>query len=77
MKAPRCEVPGHGRMKLQKPGTPEQAFCGTWFKCEECEGAQRPGRKTIIIMSAGLKAQLAEQLAKCAPKQMEMGWRNA
>jgi len=34
MVLPSCEQ--HGQMELQSPGTPEQAYCGTWYRCTRC-----------------------------------------
>lgn len=30
------ECPQHGQMQLQQAGTKEQAFCGTWYRCNLC-----------------------------------------
>ena len=30
------ECPQHGAMQLQQAGTKEQAFCGTWYRCNHC-----------------------------------------
>ena len=34
MALPKCEQ--HGSMELQKPGTKEQEYCGTWYRCTRC-----------------------------------------
>lgn len=49
---PNCAQ--HGDMRLQTPGTPEQAFCGTWYRCDQCSN-------TTLLPSAELDAQLAGQ----------------
>ncbi len=33
MDIPAC--PKHGEMQVRKPGTPEQAWCGTWYECKD------------------------------------------
>lgn len=32
---PVCPIHGD-QMDLHKPGTPEQEFCGTWYRCPQC-----------------------------------------
>ena len=32
---PVCPIHGD-QLDLQKPGTPEQEFCGTWYRCPQC-----------------------------------------
>lgn len=34
MALPRCDQ--HGEMVLSKPGTREQEWCGTWYRCTRC-----------------------------------------
>lgn len=45
----------HRPMTAREPGTPEQAWCGQWFRCDE------PGTPrcltTALIPSAGLIRQ--------------------
>ena len=50
MELPKCER--HGRMELQKPGTREQEYCGTWYRCTRCGGS-------MLLASSGLKRDLA------------------
>jgi hypothetical protein len=52
--APTCQQ--HGPMVQQEPGTPEQAFCGVWYRCTRCA-------LTMLLQSEALTAQLAEQRA--------------
>jgi hypothetical protein len=55
----RRELPActqHGPMVQQEPGTPEQAFCGVWYRCTRCALA-------MMLQSEALTAQLAEQRA--------------
>ena len=42
-----------------KPGTAEQRFCGTWFRCPRCHSA-------VLLPSEELEAQLASQRVKAA-----------
>lgn len=36
MRINRC--PQHGEQLIHRPGsTPEQVYCGTWYKCPQCE----------------------------------------
>ncbi|MFJ1757593.1 hypothetical protein [Kitasatospora sp. NPDC088134] len=55
---PRCRR--HGRMRLRPPGTREQEFCGVWYRCAAPECAA-----TVLVASAGLRAQLAAQSQAC------------
>lgn len=50
---PECSTPGHGYMVLRQAHTPEQAFCGTWYRCERCMAG-------ALLPSSELLAQLAE-----------------
>lgn len=59
MTLPACEL--HGQMALQPPGTPEQAFCGTWYRCTRCTN-------TTLLASPGLNAQLAAQRSSAASR---------
>ena len=34
METPEC--PRHGPMQIAPPGTPEQKWCGEWWRCEKC-----------------------------------------
>lgn len=52
MPLPKCQE--HGTMELQKPGTREQAFCGTWYRCTRCTNS-------VLFTSPELEAQLASQ----------------
>lgn len=52
MELPQC--PEHGQMELQKPGTREQEFCGTWYRCTRCTNS-------VLFTSPELENQLAEQ----------------
>lgn len=49
MELPKC--PEHGVMELQKPGTREQEFCGTWYRCARCTNS-------TLFTSPALRAQL-------------------
>ena len=49
-KLPECPV--HGTMQLQQTGTPEQAFCGTWYRCDKCT-------HSVLLPSRQLQAALA------------------
>jgi hypothetical protein len=52
---PSCEK--HGVMALRKPGTKEQAFCGTWYECTH----EHPRcRDSVLLPSPGLLAQLEQ-----------------
>ena len=61
-------------MERREPGTPEQKFCGTWFRCTDprCQ-------YTVLIPSEGLKAQLEGQrkgihpAAKPMPNGFDLG----
>lgn len=57
MELPRCEQ--HGPMELQRPGTREQEFCGTWYRCTRCGGS-------VLFTSPALELQLAHQRATAA-----------
>lgn len=46
-------------MELQKPGTPEQAFVGTSYRCQRCHSS-------VLFPSAALEAQLADQRQRAA-----------
>lgn len=36
MEIPKC--PQHGEQLIHRPSsTPEQAHCGTWYKCPQCD----------------------------------------
>jgi hypothetical protein len=52
MELPKCAE--HGTMELQKPGTREQAFCGTWYRCTRCTNS-------VLLTSPQLAAQLESQ----------------
>lgn len=52
MELPRCAE--HGQMELHKPGTREQEFCGTWYRCTLCTNS-------TVFTSPALEAQLASQ----------------
>lgn len=54
MQLPTCLE--HGVMELQKPGTREQEFCGTWYRCTRCTNS-------VLFTSPALEAQLAQQRA--------------
>lgn len=45
MVLPACDQ--HGQMELQKPGTPEQAYCGIWYRCARCTN-------TVLLPSAAI-----------------------
>ena len=47
MVLPQCEQ--HGQMEIQPAGTPEQAWCGVWYRCTRCTNA-------ALFPSAALKA---------------------
>ena len=49
MELPKCSE--HGTMELQKPGTREQEFCGTWYRCSRCTNS-------TLFTSPQLRAQL-------------------
>jgi len=50
--------PTHGAtMGPSNAGTPEQAYCGQWFRCERCT-------TSVLIPSAGLVADLARMGSK-------------
>ncbi len=54
MEVPRCPV--HGEPMAYRPaGTPEQAFCGTWYDC------QHPGCSCSVLLTS---RELAEMYAK-------------
>lgn len=54
MELPRCPNPDHGHMDLCGPEgqTPEQRWCGTWYRCSRCQNA-------ALLVSPELKASLA------------------
>lgn len=54
MRLPECEQ--HGQMEFAPSGSPEQAFCGTWYRCSRCASS-------VLFSSLGLTAQLAQQAA--------------
>lgn len=58
---PRCPK-GHGYMTLRPSYTPEQAFCGTWYRCTPAGPV--PCGDTVLLISPGLPAQLDEQAAQ-------------
>ena len=47
MALPICEQ--HGQMEHQKPGTPEQEWCGVWYRCAKCTN-------TVLFPSKQLEA---------------------
>lgn len=52
--------PTHGeQMILQKPGTYEQEFCGTWYRCPQCANG-------VLIPSKELLRDLIERLERKA-----------
>lgn len=55
MKLPECPN-GHGQMEFAKAATPEQAFCGTWYRCPRCHSS-------TLFQSPELRAQLAATAA--------------
>lgn len=48
-KLPECPV--HGQMQLQQAGTPEQTFCGTWYRCTQCT-------HSVLLPSQKLRSSL-------------------
>ena len=44
MVLPACAQ--HGQMELQKSGTKEQEYCGTWYRCTRC------GNSTLLTSPA-------------------------
>lgn len=45
------ECPTHGQMELQQPGTPEQAWCGVWYRCRHCT-------TSVLLPSANIQPAL-------------------
>lgn len=45
MVLPACDQ--HGQMAHQPPGTPEQAWCGVWYRCQRCTN-------TVLLPSAAI-----------------------
>ena len=45
MVLPACDL--HGQMEHQTPGTPEQAYCGVWYRCSHCTN-------TVLLPSAAI-----------------------
>lgn len=56
--AERPECPkGHGFMELSAPGTPEQAWCGVKYRC------QNGCTSSVLFPSPALTAQLASSIS--------------
>src|SRR5574337_196169 len=53
MGQPIC--PTHGLMQKAPPGTPEQKWCGEWWRCERCTNS-------VLIPSETLKASHAHKM---------------
>jgi len=61
---PACDK--HGPMTLVEPGTKEQAFCGTWYACQN----PRPRcGDSVLLMSRELITQLDEQRTPAGTSQ--------
>ena len=61
MQLPKCEK--HGQMKLQNPGTREQEYCGTWYRCTRCGDS-------VLLTSSELERDLAK--TRAAPNQQAL-----
>lgn len=44
----------HGQMAVQPAGTPEQVFCGVWYRCARCTN-------TVLLESQQLRDHLQSQ----------------
>ena len=59
---PACSVEGHGTMEYRSGSTPEQVWCGTWYRCQ----APRCFNSTLYpstALTAHLAGLAAEHLA--------------
>lgn len=52
MTIPECAQ--HGQMHIQPAGTPEQAWCGVWYRCQHCTN-------TVLLPSADLEGQRPQE----------------